>query len=718
MKNCKIELNVEYEIFINLPEDEDVNNLNFYNWDQQKGQDITLHISFRKLEQKIVVSSLRAGKWAKNKELKFDYANDSMIKFKYIELEEKKYAVELENESETCIFEIPQGVWLSKIDIEGNGVSSPQNSQLAIENLWRFDKKKSGFPALYEKYSVGQLTPGLSMIIRAKNEAHNIENCIRSIAPHVDEVIFVDNGSTDNTRLIVEKLQKEYFNIKVYSYPVVIPRAGEDHAKAVFNHSTNTLGHYYNWCLEKSTMVNFAKWDADYVCISENFKEMLKMYNLRRRGDNFSLWFSGLEVYTDGGKYWVDQNSCHSEYRVFSRKHGAHWVNLPPWEEMEQSYLYKSNKMYYTKPVYVELFRLDEIEFRDRGIFTDDKRDKERLDYIKNYKENGTLPEHFVEVDGVFDPKLAEMDLSANEVQMANDFKDAFSKYPRINLSNGKGRFTDFYEHKVPSYITMIMSCKYNRAKQDVQRNTWIKDQIEGGLPYLFVEGSPGMEHHIIDDTLFLDCRDEYDFLASKVYRMIEYVYYHTDYEYLYKIDDDVILNPIRLNQFKYWEHDYIGGEIAKYTGVDPLWHRGKCWNDQLNDQFLHVKTEAAWYGGQYGYFLSRKAMKILLDNKDAVRGSLYEDTIVGDVLAQAGYPADMVDNNYKAINYDRWLVGEQCHNTAVSDIPNTEEMYRVYNKMKNSKDWRFPLDIYHEKYSVHLDWMDIDKVRADLLGK
>ncbi len=46
--------------------------------------------------------------------------------------------------------------------------------------------------------------PLLSVIIITKNEAHNIEDCLQSVA-FADEIVIVDSGSTDNTVEIVRQ---------------------------------------------------------------------------------------------------------------------------------------------------------------------------------------------------------------------------------------------------------------------------------------------------------------------------------------------------------------------------------------------------------------------------------------------------------------------------------------------------------------------------------
>jgi glycosyltransferase involved in cell wall biosynthesis len=56
----------------------------------------------------------------------------------------------------------------------------------------------------------------ISAIIVAKNEETHIKGCIERILPYVDEVIFVDNCSTDNTRKEVESIWCD--KIKMWNY--------------------------------------------------------------------------------------------------------------------------------------------------------------------------------------------------------------------------------------------------------------------------------------------------------------------------------------------------------------------------------------------------------------------------------------------------------------------------------------------------------------------
>lgn len=60
---------------------------------------------------------------------------------------------------------------------------------------------------------------GISAIVPTYNRAKFLERCIKSICQQttpVDEIIIIDDGSTDNTKEVVEKFQNEYSNIKYF----------------------------------------------------------------------------------------------------------------------------------------------------------------------------------------------------------------------------------------------------------------------------------------------------------------------------------------------------------------------------------------------------------------------------------------------------------------------------------------------------------------------
>lgn len=168
------------------------------------------------------------------------------------------------------------------------------------------------------------LKPGFCFLIRAKNEEFLVESCIKSIVEIADEIVFVDNGSTDKTFEIISRFANLYNNIKIYRYNINVPKAGKLHELMVESGSQNTLATYYNWCLSKVTRYNVIKWDCDFIAIRENLIKMINKYDLKNRSDNFSIWFTGRTLFY--GKY-LRENDYYDEFRVFSKKNGFKWEN-------------------------------------------------------------------------------------------------------------------------------------------------------------------------------------------------------------------------------------------------------------------------------------------------------------------------------------------------------------------------------------------------------
>ena len=84
----------------------------------------------------------------------------------------------------------------------------------------------------------------LSVLICTKNEEDFIELCLDHLIPHVDEIIIVDNGSTDRTKEIASK----YDTVKIFDYPETI-----------------NMAEVRNFSLSKATGDWFLQCDADEI---------------------------------------------------------------------------------------------------------------------------------------------------------------------------------------------------------------------------------------------------------------------------------------------------------------------------------------------------------------------------------------------------------------------------------------------------------------------
>jgi len=106
---------------------------------------------------------------------------------------------------------------------------------------------------------------GISAMLRVKNEEPIIQASILSIIDFVDEIIVIDNNSTDHTVDEVQALIKRYpTKIILTHYPFTLSRCGQEFAETPEN-SVSSLVYYYNWCKAKCRFSYLLKWDADMI---------------------------------------------------------------------------------------------------------------------------------------------------------------------------------------------------------------------------------------------------------------------------------------------------------------------------------------------------------------------------------------------------------------------------------------------------------------------
>jgi glycosyltransferase involved in cell wall biosynthesis len=239
-----------------------------------------------------------------------------------------------------------------------------------------------------ENIDKNNLEKGISLIIRAKNEEDNIKNCIESVIDLVDEIVFVDNNSTDKTYQLVEEYQKFYDKIKLYKYNINVTKAGIEHTNIIKTLNKNTLGTFYNWCLSKATKYNIFKWDADFICIKNNFIQLVNIYDLKNREDKFAIWFTGKTLFENNNIYYINDNSFYNEYRIFSYKNDFKWYDGNICE-FTDPYLEKCNsekKYKYIYPLFYEVKRTSIDEFKERSSLIDsrDINDHKILNLLKN----------------------------------------------------------------------------------------------------------------------------------------------------------------------------------------------------------------------------------------------------------------------------------------------------------------------------------------------
>ena len=93
----------------------------------------------------------------------------------------------------------------------------------------------------------------LSVVVIAKNEAHNLPRCLASVARVADEVVVVDSGSTDATKSIAEA-----------------------HGARVFDRAFTTYAEQKNWAASQAEQPFVLSLDADEALGEELIAEMLQ----------------------------------------------------------------------------------------------------------------------------------------------------------------------------------------------------------------------------------------------------------------------------------------------------------------------------------------------------------------------------------------------------------------------------------------------------------
>jgi len=139
---------------------------------------------------------------------------------------------------------------------------------------------------------------GISAMIRVKNEEEFLYPAVKSIAGCVDEILLIDNLSSDRTPEIIRTLAAEHPDKVVpLAYPHRVARWGVENRDAAAGaaNAPHAVHVYYNWCLERCTRPFVLKWDGDMVAL-DRFGEWLERW---RRSDRLVLAFCGANVHPD-----------------------------------------------------------------------------------------------------------------------------------------------------------------------------------------------------------------------------------------------------------------------------------------------------------------------------------------------------------------------------------------------------------------------------------
>lgn len=239
-----------------------------------------------------------------------------------------------------------------------------------------------------------QHSPGISAMLRVKNEEKKITPCLESIKDIFDEIIIVNNNSTDKTKELIKDFinTNKTKNIKLWDYPINVSRCGKDN-ESTPEHSIHSLAYFYNWCLSKCTKKWVFKWDGDMVLPKSSSTDALKILD-RIKTTGLRLWnIRGQTVYLDsGGTPWASLEEINHEEMCFPNNSAIHYKKEKNWERLKHPISIQEE---YPGPVFFyEIKDTREDEF-SHWTSTSNLSPRKQIEY-RNYQliKNADTPNH------------------------------------------------------------------------------------------------------------------------------------------------------------------------------------------------------------------------------------------------------------------------------------------------------------------------------------
>jgi glycosyltransferase involved in cell wall biosynthesis len=178
---------------------------------------------------------------------------------------------------------------------------------------------------------------GVSAMLRIKNEERRIVDCLASIMDVFDEIVVVDNGSTDATLDLVRRFAREQDaakKIDIHSYPFTIARCGQENADTP-EFSVHSLAYYYNWCRSRCSRRLVFKWDADMLLkdgAAEYLRSRLRLLPWLQpvmvSVPIQTIYHSGKNV------FFAARGEINSEPMIFTNMAAIHYRKAQRWETL------------------------------------------------------------------------------------------------------------------------------------------------------------------------------------------------------------------------------------------------------------------------------------------------------------------------------------------------------------------------------------------------
>jgi hypothetical protein len=254
--------------------------------------------------------------------------------------------------------------------------------------------------------------PGISAMMRVKNEEAIVQASILSIIDFVDEVVVIDNASDDLTVKKVKELETKYSDkIKLEYYPFLVKRCGNEFIHTPEN-SVHSLAYYYNWCRSKCNYSYLLKWDADMIIPKKYNKHWRNIRKRILKKENYVFKPRGELVILDKGSVFRETLMISKEDRIYPNNPDYYYIKMKGFPTERLSY--KGNLIKYCNSdiiiknsksvVFFEIKDATKEEFQHFSDFDFDYHVKQKSEFLY-FNEVMKNPNNFprVKVDSILD---------------------------------------------------------------------------------------------------------------------------------------------------------------------------------------------------------------------------------------------------------------------------------------------------------------------------
>lgn len=207
------------------------------------------------------------------------------------------------------------------------------------------------------------LRPGLTAVVRARDEAVNLPWVLPPLLDAVDEVVFVDNLSQDGTTeqaIATASAIGASARLRAEQYPFEVARCGSEHLATPAN-SVHSLAHFYNWSFNQASTRYAMKWDGDMVLTALGVNALREL-NWQLEADDTIVVFQHHPLYLlDDGTAFLDVQSRQIEPWIFPL--GADYNHVKGFDWEMRMTPPDVRRLVMPPGLCFELKRLDEDEF-------------------------------------------------------------------------------------------------------------------------------------------------------------------------------------------------------------------------------------------------------------------------------------------------------------------------------------------------------------------